>query len=207
MTRLSIKWTAAVLLALVCAAAASGQPAVSPSTLPAGEQNVAYNQPLTASGFLPAPLCCTWSVTPGAGWPGGLSLTAADKNATVSGTPTASGTINFTVTVGDGISSVTQPYAITVNPALGISPASLPAGQVGVAYTPTLSPTNGTPPYGALVLSGTLPTGISFSGGSFSGAPSQQGSFPISVKVTDSVGGSFTQPYVLVINPPPLSIT
>jgi outer membrane autotransporter protein len=59
---------------------------------------------------------------------------------------------------------------------------------------------------------GTLPTGITFNAGTrtFSGTPTQSGSFPITVTVTDSTGGTaatVTNNYTLTIATPTLTLT
>ena len=57
---------------------------------------------------------------------------------------------------------------------LTISTTSLPNGQVGVAYSATLTATGGTTPYAWSITSGVLPTGLSLnaSTGLISGTPS-----------------------------------
>ncbi len=86
---------------------------VSPSSLPNGTGGVAYNQNLSQTGALGAP---AYSVTAGA-LPPGLSLSGAGV---VSGTPTATGTFNFTVTVMDASGcSGSQAYSITIDCPIG----------------------------------------------------------------------------------------
>jgi len=85
--------------------------AVSPSSLFDATWGQAYSQSLSQTGALGAP---SFAVTAGA-LPPGLTLTA---NGVISGTATATGTFNFTVTVNDasGCSGSTS-YSITVQPA------------------------------------------------------------------------------------------
>jgi hypothetical protein len=73
-----------------------------------------------------------------------------------------------------------------------------------VSYTPKLTATGGAPGY-TWSLTGALPSGVSFSNGAFSGTPGPgtAGSYPITVQVTDSLGGTFSQGYTVVIAPPP----
>ncbi len=66
---------------------------VAPASLPSGQQGTAYSQALTASGGT-APY--TYAITSGA-LPAGLIL----SNGTITGTPAANGTFNFTVTATD----------------------------------------------------------------------------------------------------------
>src|SRR5205807_1747940 len=87
---------------------------IATTTLPAGEQNVAYSTNLAASGGTQP---YTWSITTGA-LPSGLSLNSG--TGVISGTPTASGTSSFTVQVTDANSqSATQGLSITIAPAGG----------------------------------------------------------------------------------------
>ncbi len=82
--------------------------------------------------------------------------------------------------------SVTTPTTVNTTP-LSISTPALPPSLVNLAYEPQLRTTGGTStasPTWALV-SGTLPSGVTMdASGSFSGKPTQTGSFPITVKVT-----------------------
>ena len=98
--------TKAVTLSLVIA---SGTPAALTisATLPSGTVNTGYSSTMTASGGTPA---YTWSISSGS-LPPGLSLAAT--SGTISGTPTASGTYNFTAAVSDNGSPVQTASAST----------------------------------------------------------------------------------------------
>ncbi|MBI5021660.1 MAG: putative Ig domain-containing protein [Ignavibacteriales bacterium] len=86
---------------------------LSPSTLPSGMVGSAYSQTITASGGT-APY--SYSVTSGA-LPSGLSLTSLGV---LNGTPSSSGTFNFTVTASDASLCVGNlAYSITINPSPG----------------------------------------------------------------------------------------
>ncbi len=88
--------------------AAAGPPALTISaTLPAGTAGTAYSSPMTATGGTPA---YTWSITAGT-LPAGLTLAAT--TGIISGTPTASGTFNFTASVSDNGSPVQTQSAST----------------------------------------------------------------------------------------------
>ena len=74
-------------------------------------------------------------------------------------------------------------------PAVTITTAALPSGQVNSAYSATLSASGGTSPYTWSIASGTLPTGISLSAsaGTLSGTPSTTiSSDALTFMVTDS---------------------
>ena len=81
------------------------------ASLPGGGQSAPYSATLAATGGT-APY--SWSITAGA-LPDGLSLAAS--TGIISGTPTASGTSNFTVTVTDSNSqAATQALSLTITP-------------------------------------------------------------------------------------------
>ena len=70
------------------------------SPLPGGTQGAAYNQTLTAGGGTPP---YSWTLVSGSSLPAGLTLSAGGV---ISGTPTGTGTTNFTVQVRDSSSTV-----------------------------------------------------------------------------------------------------
>ncbi|MGO4837600.1 putative Ig domain-containing protein, partial [Rhizobiaceae sp. 2RAB30] len=97
--------------------------------------------------------------------PAGMSLSAAGV---LSGTPTAAGTSNFTVTAKDSSSapgpftSAPIAYSLTVAaPTVSFTPASLPAAATAQAYSQTFVASGGTAPYTYALASGTPPTGLS----------------------------------------------
>ncbi|WP_158621251.1 fibronectin type III domain-containing protein [Dyella dinghuensis] len=102
---------------------------------------------------------------------------------------------NTAITVTVSIAAVTSPITVT--------PASLPTPQVGTAFTPvTMSATGGTAPYTYTETSGSLPPGMNFSNGTFSGTPTEDGSFDVTIKISDSVGLSTTKSYALDVPAP-----
>jgi predicted secreted protein len=76
-----------------------------------------------------------------------------------------------------------------------ITTASLPDGEVRVAYSQMLSAIGGTGPYTWSVRSGSLPAGLSLdsSTGVMSGTPTEESTDDFTIKVADSVGGVATK--------------
>ena len=175
---------------------------VAPTTLPNGAAGTAYSQTLSASGGT-APY--SFAITAGA-LPAGLTLSAAGV---LSGTPTASGTFNFTVTAtdastGNGPYSGARAYTVTIAaPAIAVAPATLPNGTVGAAYSQTITASGGTSPYTYTITAGALPAGLTLaSSGSLSGTPTAGGSFSFTVTATDAGGFTGSQAYTITIAAP-----
>lgn len=171
---------------------------ISPSTLPNATVGTNYTQVLTASGGQ-APY--TFSLLSGA-LPTGIALSSSG---TISGTPTASGTSNFTIRVIDNNGCVVTPsYSLQVEgptcPTITVNPASLPGGTIGTAYNQVISATGGTAPYSFTVLSGSLPPGVTLAtNGTLSGTPSSAGSFTFTVRATDTPGCTGQRTYTVAI--------
>jgi hypothetical protein len=159
---------------------------VTTSALAAGVQNAAYTtQTLAAAGGSGV---YTWSLSSGT-LPAGLILTGS--TGAISGTPTATGTANFTVQVTDS-ANVTATKALSINVSgageLTIVTSALPNGTTGDAYTATLQGAGGTPPYTWSLSSGTLPAGLALNGstGAITGTPTGSGTSNITVQLDDS---------------------
>jgi hypothetical protein len=68
-----------------------------------------------------------------------------------------------------------------------LAPATLPGGQLTVAYSQTITASGGTGPYTYAITSGAQPTGLNLSaGGLLSGTPTATGTFTFTVKATDT---------------------
>lgn len=163
-------------------------PAVSPpnittTSVPGGQIGVAYTSTTLQVSGGTSPY--TWSLAAGA-LPGGITLSTAGV---LSGTPTASGTFNFTVRVTDNASQTdTQALTIVVAAAVAITTSSLPASVVGGAYSQALAATGGTAPYTWTLVSGALPGGLGLSSsGTISGTCTTAGTFNFTVRATDTV--------------------
>lgn len=123
-------------------------------SLSQGVPGVAYRQLLIASGGKQP---YTWSISAG-NLPPGLTLTS---DGIISGTPTTTGSSDFTVMVTDSQTPTkavdTAPLSIMINPPLSLVTTPLTSGIVGANYSATLSASNGVAPYTYTVAAGSLP--------------------------------------------------
>jgi hypothetical protein len=182
---------------------------LSPSTLPNGTVNVAYNQTITGNGGT-APY--SFAIASGT-IPAGLNFTSAGI---LSGTPTTATTYNFSIrgTDANGCAG-TQAYTIVIVaappppptcPTITLSPATLPGGTVAVAYSQTITGNGGTAPYTFGVTVGTLPSGLTLtSSGLLAGTPITNGTSNFTIRGMDANGCFATLAYsiVIVAAPPP----
>jgi uncharacterized repeat protein (TIGR01451 family) len=171
-------------------------PSLSFPAPPAGEVGTAYSDALTVSGGT-GPYA--WSVSAGSR-PAGIRLNSAPG--VVSGTPTAAGTSSFTIKVTDaGSQTATQATTLTIVSGPGLSFPAPPSGEVGAAYSYTLTASGGTSPYSWSVSSGSLPAGITLNSatGVLSGTPTAVGTSSFTIKVTDAGSQTATQATTLTI--------
>ena len=137
--------------------------------------------------------------------PAGLSFNAT--TGTISGTPTAVGTSNFTLSVADGESpqaTTTQSYTIQiVSSLLTITAAALPQAGVSQPFAQQFAATGGVAPYTWTVTAGTLPQGLQLSTqGLLSGTPVQFGAgnrFTIQVADTETPPQTATATFTLSV--------
>jgi hypothetical protein len=182
--------TAAVTLSIAAAPVTSTALTITTSSLPSGTQGTAYSNAVAATGGTTP---YTWSISP-ASAPLPAGLTISPTTGLISGTPTATGTTNFTVTVTDG-GTPAQTKSVTLSlvvagqsaGALTIS-ASLPAGTVNTAYSSPMSATGGTPAYTWSITSGSLPAGLTLAAttGIISGTPTTSGTSNFTAIVSDN---------------------
>ena len=185
---------------------------VNPATVPNGAVAAAYSQTITASGGV-APY--SFAVTAGA-LPAGLTLS---PGGVLSGTPTAGGSFNFTVSATDsspfpGPFAGSRAYTLVIAPPTISLPATpLAGGTLGAAYSAAITPASGgTAPYAYAVTVGALPGGLILNAatGAITGTPSALGTFNFSITATDSSTGTgpytATQGYsIVVIDVPPVA--
>ncbi|MEI2429469.1 putative Ig domain-containing protein [Lysobacter yananisis] len=169
--------------------------AIDPASIPNGTAAVAYNQTFSATGGV-APY--TFSLTAGA-LPVGMSLSSAGV---LSGTPRSDGNFSLTLQATDANGqTASKVYTFAIAPAtLTISPATLPGGVVGTAYSQGLSSSGGIAPYTYALASGALPSGIALSSaGAISGTPTLAGNYSFAIRSTDDAGYNTTVNYSIAV--------
>jgi len=168
----------------------------------AATTGVAYSQSFTASGGNGAHV---FAFAAGSSAPPGMTLSTAGV---LSGTPNAAGNYSFDIIVSDStpaidggpFESAAVSYSLAVtDPTVtmtGPAPGSALNAYSSTAFSQTFSATGGQTPH-KFTLTGTLPTGLSFSeDGVLSGTVTQTGAFSFTVKATDATpvgdGGPFS---------------
>jgi len=174
-------------------------------------KDVATNIPGSASaGTGTIPATGAWSAT---GLPAGLSINTA--TGAISGTPTTTGTFTVTQKVTDSnelfdsedltIRVVAKPIITTPDLAgLEVNKAITPIAQTKVVGSALLPSTNAWS-----IVAGTLPNGLSMNPdtGEITGTPTQSGSFPITVRLTDVDGEYSQQVQNISVGVPPVITT
>jgi hypothetical protein len=176
---------------------------VTPTTLPGGTVGIAYSQTLAASGGTGQ---YAFGVAAGS-LPAGLTLTATGQ---ITGTPSTAGQSNLTIRATDASGCPgTVSYAIAIAaavpvppgcPALTFTPAALPNGTAGVAYSQAIGASGGTGPYSFGVAAGALPAGLTLTGsGLVEGTPTTAGQANVTIRGTDASGCPGTVVYRISI--------
>jgi hypothetical protein len=184
-----------------------------PSTLTSGTECTIYSITISASGGTGAGY--TWSII-GGSLPPGLSICASGTpDTTISGTPTASGTYNFTVQVTDsGGATDSKDYSITIADATVTITTTSPmtTGTAGGWYrSPITADGSCTSSTTWGITSGSLPPGLSLTKDStcvnpsncvfVSGTPTTEGTYNFTVQVIDSGSNTATKALSITINP------
>ncbi len=171
-----------------------------PTTLPQGTLNVAYSASVTASNGTPP---YVYSVSAGL-LPTGLVLNAATGE--ISGTPTAPGSFQFTLTAVDAQGCErSRVYTLIIEagmcPPISLAPMTLPNGILGSPYSEVVSASGGAAPYTYAVTAGALPPGLMLNGatGEIAGTLTTIGSFDFTITATDANFCVVSLPYTIVV--------
>ncbi len=165
------------------------------STLRPAVTGRGYKAEITADGTEAG---MSWSMTAGQ-LPNGLTMSASKNRRTlaIAGTPTVTGTFNFTLTLAGstGLTPATKEFTLVVGEDTGENTGAptietqspLPDGETGVRYVAVLD-AEGTKPI-TWSKSGTLPKGLTLSeNGIITGVPTKAKTYKFTVIATNSAG-------------------
>ena len=154
---------------------------------PAGQTSPAAAQPVTPTG------------------PGGQPDSGSPASGPGSSSPSSGPSSSASASASPSQSSSQAAVALT------LTPATLPAVQAGSPDNEQVTASGGTEPYQYSVTAGRLPPGLSLdpNTGAFGGTPTEPGSYPVTIKVTDSSASPRTgsNGYTLEITPAPAPLT
>ena len=169
-----------------------------------------YTASYTGAGFVPADPSANFLADPGSS---GALETYSFNVAAGAAFTTVVHDINVLPTSGSAYTLTVAVAACSSGPTctpVTITTPAIASGTLGVPYAQSFTRTGGS---GAVAwfVTGALPTGVTLSGNTLSGTPTQSGDFPISVTATDLAGcPGDTKGYTLSIAtcppPPPLVV-
>ncbi len=164
---------------------------------------VPVSQPLSAVGGSGS---YSWSIAAGS-LPAGVQLVGALISGTPGGSP---GVANFTIQVSSGGTTAQEPCSVTIILAplkfAGVCPGN---GTVNVPYGPlTLTATGGLGQSSyTFSVQGSLPTGVSLTGNTVGGTPTQTGTFNFTFQVSSGTQTANGSPCSVTIAPAALGVT
>lgn len=121
-----------------------------------------------------------------------------------SATVSVAGIYSVTVTGTDGCSATTSSTIVSSIAAIILTNPAISTAIVGIPFSQTLSASGGNAPYSFSLITGALPPGLDLAGtGVLSGAPTQSGSFTLTMQAQDAQGClSPPTSYSLTVDPP-----
>ncbi|MCU1329149.1 MAG: hypothetical protein JWN34_4519, partial [Bryobacterales bacterium] len=167
------------------------------SPLPAGLRDTFYGVELAVSGLTGE---SNFWISAGT-LPAGVTLSPFNGN--LSGTPTATGTFNFTITVTDQSSATTsKAFSLTIYGPLSITGPFTISGVEGTPMSTTLTQTGGAAPFTWTALAG-MPPGLILNAatGALTGTPVAYGAYKTLFQLTDGIGSSTAATIDFVITP------
>ncbi|MGE0433834.1 MAG: Ig domain-containing protein [Planctomycetota bacterium] len=171
-----------------------------PGALPQATRNAPnYSQSFTATG---GKASLVWSAS---GLPAGMSINSG--SGVLTGTPTASGSFNVTITLTDANGKVdNKNYTLQVAAAVSLTGSSLPDAEEDLAYSQTPGSAGGTSPYTwTMFINPSLPDlTIDPATGLITGTPAAgtSNNYTVTVTLTDSLGGTANKNYTFYITQP-----
>lgn len=168
---------------------------ITSNALASGRLGASYSSTFTSAGGTSN---TAYSVE-GGSLPPGLTLS---QGGILSGTPTAAGTYIFNLRATDGNSQASIfPQVLTISISeLSFGLMQFPNIVVGNPYQANFSGVGGTAPYTYSVVTGSLPPGIFISpNGQISGTATASGSYPLTIRITDSTGATATSTTTLTV--------
>ena len=176
----------------------------SPAMLPVATAGQNFTSPqFTASGGTPGYM---FSAT---GLPMGLTMSMNGVISGISMQPVTSATVTVTAKDANGCMGM-RIYNLTVNCAMdiAITPATLPNGMIGMAYSQQLTATGGCGTFTYAQVGGILPPGLTLSpSGVLAGTPTTCCDFTFTIKATDKCGCMQTMTYTVIIEGVAVSMT
>lgn len=116
--------------------------------------------------------------------------------------PLLAGTYNFTVYAQliDGWGEGSRDYTLVIDPVFIFEPDPLSYARENSSYYQPITVSGGTAPYTLSLDSGTLPLGLEFVDGAFTGTPTEPGLFEnIVIRAIDAAGADQTHTYALTV--------
>src|SRR5437899_9464273 len=177
-----------LVLSAVSSALAAPKPVITSPLTATGQVGVAFSYQITATNS-PTSFNAT-------GLPAGLTVNTT--SGLISGTPTTAGTYSVTISATNGGGTGNATLTLTIKPPPPAITSSLTAtGQVGVAFSYTITATNNPTSFNATG----LPAGLSVntSTGLISGTPTTTGTNNVTITASNGAGTCNTATATLVI--------